>query len=241
MDVELVRKLLPAGSIVGLSCNTPEQVKEAVKLGVDYTKNVTSPIIGTRGVGERLKVLDGTTIKAIAIGGIKTGNLWRTLHGGVSVTGHPLGGVAVVSEIVASQDPRVVATALGKIVKAFKSQQLLSNSLLQKNELISKTRDISPLVHQITNNVVATQSGNVTLAVGASPILATEPEEMEDLSKICGALLVNVGTMRADGLEGMRLAGRYANKYRKPIVFDPVRASKFRKQSVEGKSMKICL
>ncbi|KAF5326278.1 hypothetical protein D9611_000486 [Ephemerocybe angulata] len=239
MDVELVRKLLPAGSIVGLSCNTPEQVKEAVKLGVDYvgigavwgtkTKNVTSPIIGTRGVGERLKELDGTTIKAVAIGGIKTSNLWRTLYGGVSVTGHVLDGVAVVSEIVASQDPRGVATALGKIVKAFKSQQLLSNSLLQKNdivdkasELIGKTRDISPLVHQITNNVVATQSANVTLAVGASPIMATEPEEMEDLSKICGALLVNIGTMRADGLEGMRLAGRYANKYRKPIVFDPV-------------------
>ncbi|KAF6763224.1 thiamine biosynthetic bifunctional enzyme [Ephemerocybe angulata] len=188
MDVELVRKLLPPGSVIGLSLQ---------HLGVGLC-------------------------------GIKTSNLWRTLYGGVSVTGHALDGVAVVSEIVASQDPRGVANSLSKIVKDLQISTRAS-------ELISKTRDISPLVHQITNNVVATQSANVTLAVGASPIMATEPEEMEDLSKICGALLVNIGTMRADGLEGMRLAGRYANKYRKPIVFDPVGvgATKFRKQTVE--------
>jgi thiamine-phosphate diphosphorylase / hydroxyethylthiazole kinase len=37
--------------------------------------------------------------------------------------------------------------------------------------------------------VVATQSANATLAVGGSPIMATEPREMEDLTRICGALL----------------------------------------------------
>jgi hydroxyethylthiazole kinase-like sugar kinase family protein len=61
---------------------------------------------------------------------------------------------------------------------------------------------------QITNNVVATQSANVTLALGASPIMATEPQEMEDLSQICSALLVNIGTMRSDGRESMALAGK---------------------------------
>lgn len=40
-----------------------------------------------------------------------------------------------------------------------------------------------------------TQSANVTLALGASPIMATAAREMEDLSKVSGALLVNFGTI----------------------------------------------
>lgn len=51
------------------------------------------------------------------------------------------------------------------------------------------------------------QSANATLALGASPIMATAPEEMEDLSRIVGALLVNFGTIT--DIEGMLLAGRY--------------------------------
>ena len=41
----------------------------------------------------------------------------------------------------------------------------------------------------------ATQSANVTLALGASPIMATEPQEMEDLSWISHASLVDISTM----------------------------------------------
>lgn len=62
-------------------------------------------------------------------------------------------------------------------------------------------------LYQITNNVVATQSANVTLALGASPIMATGPEEMEDLERITGSLLVNIGTLTTATLEGMRKAG----------------------------------
>ena len=144
---------------------------------------------------------------------------------------------------MASKDPKGAATALSNIVKAFKNEQSQVRPLSTKNdvidkvsELINKIRTVSPLVHQITNNVVATQSANATLAIGASPIMATEPEEMEDLAKICGSLLLNIGTLRADGLDGPRLAGRFANWYRKPIVFDPVGvgATSFRKESVKG-------
>lgn len=37
--------------------------------------------------------------------------------------------------------------------------------------------------------------------------MATEPREMEDLTRISGSLLVNIGTMRAENLEGMVMAG----------------------------------
>lgn len=37
--------------------------------------------------------------------------------------------------------------------------------------------------------------------------MATGPEEMEDLERITGSLLVNIGTLTAATLEGMRKAG----------------------------------
>ena len=52
-----------------------------------------------------------------------------------------------------------------------------------------------------------TQSANATIALGASPIMATAPEEMEDLSKATGALLVNFGTVQS--LDGMLAAGKF--------------------------------
>lgn len=43
--------------------------------------------------------------------------------------------------------------------------------------------------------MVINQSANATLALGASPIMATAPQEMEDLGKIPGGLLINFGTI----------------------------------------------
>jgi hydroxyethylthiazole kinase-like sugar kinase family protein len=45
----------------------------------------------------------------------------------------------------------------------------------------------------MTNNVVTNDSANVTLALGASPIMATNPKDVRDLSKVIGGLLVNFG------------------------------------------------
>jgi len=41
--------------------------------------------------------------------------------------------------------------------------------------------------------VVINDSANATLAVGASPIMATNPRDCKDLSPVIGALLVNFG------------------------------------------------
>lgn len=78
MPVSIARKLLPDGSIIGLSCNTSEHVRQAVASGVDYigigpvwntqTKDLTSPVIGVRGIGEMLECLAGSNVKAVAIG-----------------------------------------------------------------------------------------------------------------------------------------------------------------------------
>ncbi len=91
-------------------------------------------------------------------------------------------------------------------------------------------------VLQITNNVVATQSANITLALGASPIMATAPEEAEDIARICSACLINIGTLTTESKAGMLRTGYYANSFRKPVVLDPVGigASAFRRSTVHG-------
>ncbi|KAF4620648.1 hypothetical protein D9613_000236 [Agrocybe pediades] len=262
MPIEDVRRLLPPGSIVGLSCNTVAHVKDAVRLKVDYigigavwgtqTKKLTQPIIGVRGVGAMLAELEGTNIKAVAIGGIKSTNLLRTLHGSVATNNRALDGVAVVSDIVASTEPKAAAERLQKIFQKFKqshenhplglqdnligSQVTVGSVLNGVVQLVCQIREINPLVHQITNTVVATQSANITLSIGASPIMATEFREMADLARICSALLVNIGTIRHENVEGMLIAGVAANSYKKPVVFDPVGvgATSFRKETVRS-------
>lgn len=78
MPIPIARKLLPQGTIVGVSCNNVEHVKEAVQQGADYvgigaiwgtqTKDMTGKVIGVRNVGKLLQALDGTAVKAIGIG-----------------------------------------------------------------------------------------------------------------------------------------------------------------------------
>ena len=59
--------------------------------------------------------------------------------------------------------------------------------------------------------------------------MATALEEMHDLSRIPGGLLINFGTIT--NKDSMILAGQYANEAQKPLVFDPVGvgATQFRK------------
>ncbi|KAH9942289.1 Hydroxyethylthiazole kinase [Epithele typhae] len=256
MPVSIARKLLPPNAIIGMTCNTSEHVQQAIKDGVDYiglgpvwpttTKKDAQGAVGVRGIGAMLEILEtvpeGRGIRAVSIGGIKSTNALHCLHGSVSPSGRILDGLAVVSDIVASNDPRAAANRIASVVQAFKTNPITTFSYAPSayqpasikhavGELLSVVRQHSPLIHQITNNVVTTQSANATIALGASPIMATAPEEMADLSAAAGALLVNFGTIQ--NLDGMLSAGRNYNLRRKPVVFDPVGvgATAFRKSS----------
>jgi thiamine-phosphate diphosphorylase/hydroxyethylthiazole kinase len=179
------------------------------------------------------------------------------LHGSVSTSGHRLDGIAVVSDIAASPTPHSAARKLKDSFDAWVHDFDVQSQAVQvydaetvKNgvvELLQVIRDKRPLIHQvgrsqlcfhvprqltraqITNVVVTNQSANATLALGASPIMATSPEEMHDLSRIPGALLINFGTIT--NKYSMTIAGKYANEAQKPLVFDPVGvgATQFRK------------
>ncbi|WP_282936000.1 hydroxyethylthiazole kinase [Paenibacillus sp. RC67] len=98
---------------------------------------------------------------------------------------------------------------------------------MDKHKLIStldKVRSSSPLVHNITNVVVTQFTANGLLALGASPVMAYAKEEVADMARIAGALVLNIGTLDETVVESMLIAGRSANKHQVPVIFDPVGA-----------------
>jgi hydroxyethylthiazole kinase len=81
-----------------------------------------------------------------------------------------------------------------------------------------------PLVHQITNYVVMNETANATLALGALPVMAHAPEEVEEMVGFAGALVLNIGTLSEHWIDAMLLAGKAANARGIPVVLDPVGA-----------------
>lgn len=88
--------------------------------------------------------------------------------------------------------------------------------------LLGKIRTGSPLIHNITNFVVMNYTANVLLATGASPVMAHSIKEVEEMSSIAGALVINIGTLQDDWVESMICAGKNANKKGIPVILDPV-------------------
>lgn len=98
---------------------------------------------------------------------------------------------------------------------------------MDKHTIIStldKVRAASPLVHNITNVVVTQFTANGLLALGASPVMAYAKEEVADMARIAGALVLNIGTLDETVVESMLIAGRSANEHQVPVIFDPVGA-----------------
>ena len=89
---------------------------------------------------------------------------------------------------------------------------------------LRRLREEKPLVHQITNYVVMNETANATLALGALPVMAHAPEEVEEMVALAGALVLNIGTLSSHWVDAMLLAGRAASAREIPIVLDPVGA-----------------
>jgi hydroxyethylthiazole kinase len=95
---------------------------------------------------------------------------------------------------------------------------------MNPGESLRRLREMRPLVHQITNYVVMNETANATLALGALPVMAHAPEEVEEMVGIAGALVLNIGTLSSSWVEAMLRAGRAANARGVPVVLDPVGA-----------------
>jgi hydroxyethylthiazole kinase len=98
---------------------------------------------------------------------------------------------------------------------------------------LAAVREKKPLIHNITNFVVMNYTANALLAMGASPVMAHAPNEVEDMVCLAGALVLNIGTLSEEWVDSMLKAGRKASGRNTPIVLDPVGsgATPFRTQS----------
>ena len=89
---------------------------------------------------------------------------------------------------------------------------------------LDRVRERAPLIHCITNFVTANDVANLLLACGASPIMACDPREVEEVAARSAALVLNLGTLSHASLPAMAAAGRRAAALGRPVVLDPVGA-----------------
>ena len=98
---------------------------------------------------------------------------------------------------------------------------------------LENVRKTVPLVHNITNYVTVNDVANILLACGGSPIMSDEPDDVEDITSICGGLNINLGTLNKRSIEGMFRAGKKAQECHHVLLLDPVGvgASKLRTET----------
>ena len=151
-------------------------------------------------------------------------------------------GVAIVSAIIGAVDVKTAAQQLTQLLRsppAFQGpssaqaslennddddEQELTHLLTEASKATQCVRQTSPLSHNMTNLVVQNLSANIALAIGASPIMSNYAAEAADLSRLGGALLINMGTVTPDGLANYLQATTAYNAAGRPVVLDPVGA-----------------
>jgi hydroxyethylthiazole kinase len=95
--------------------------------------------------------------------------------------------------------------------------------LLQKiSDSLLELKNKKPLVHHITNYVTVNDCANITLAIGASPVMADDIAEVTEMVSFASALVLNIGTLNSRSIDSMLAVGKKAREKGIPIVFDPV-------------------
>lgn len=92
----------------------------------------------------------------------------------------------------------------------------------QLRNVRNATKENSPLIHCITNPISIHGCANMILAVGARPMMAEHPLEVEDITRTAGALMLNLGNITDARMESMRRSARVAMECGIPILLDLV-------------------
>jgi len=102
-------------------------------------------------------------------------------------------------------------------------------------ELLREIRKKRPLIHHITNAVTINDCANITLSIGAAPVMAEASEEVEEMVAMADALVLNIGTLSRLQVESMLTAGRKSNALGIPVILDPVGAGATRMRTDSAK------
>ena len=243
IDLKTAREILGEDAIIGVTANSEEEALVAARDGADYlgvgtvyatpTKQNAKSIIGTAGVQQILASLaaEKLEVKTVCIGGINASNAQRVLYQGSS-SQKKLDGVAVVSAIMASSEPRKAASEILQLIKTPPPFALSSTKgSLSREDVVTRVPAIikrmaekKPLCHNMTNLVVQNFAANVALAVGASPIMSNNGLEAGDLAALGGSLVINMGTTTPEGRSNHLQALAAYNAVGGPALLDPVGA-----------------
>lgn len=98
-------------------------------------------------------------------------------------------------------------------------KESLLNSI---NETLSQIKEKNPLTHCITNSVTINDCANAVLAIGGSPFMAEDAEELEEVVTIADALVINIGKLSKEQINSMNVSAKVANETDTPIILDPV-------------------
>ncbi|KAM0721803.1 hypothetical protein Q7P37_002728 [Cladosporium fusiforme] len=244
MDLKGAREILGPDAIIGVSTNTEDEAIIAARDGADYigigtvnatqTKDNVKSVIGTRGVQRILTTLVESGlghVKTVCIGGMNAANSQRILYQSATPE-KQLDGVAIVSAIMGSNDPKAAAANISKLINteapfvSSKAKHSLTRDTIVAAvpDLIARTAAKKPLCHNMTNLVVQNFAANVALAVGASPIMSNNGLEAGDLAALGGSLVINMGTTTPEIRSNHLKALAAYNAVGGPVIFDPVGA-----------------
>ena len=89
---------------------------------------------------------------------------------------------------------------------------------------LSEVKEKSPLIHHITNYVTVNDCANIVLALGGSPVMADDLDEVVEMVGYASALVLNIGTLNSRTIASMLVAGLRAKELGVPVILDPVGA-----------------
>ncbi|KAK2600296.1 thiamine biosynthetic bifunctional enzyme [Conoideocrella luteorostrata] len=154
MALQQARKLLGPDKIIGVTASSKDEALKACAAGASYlgigtvyatsTKKDTKSIIGPSGVREILSALYSagySSTPTVCIGGVNASNASAVLS--QSASPHKsLDGIAVVSAIIAAEDPGAVSRdLLGMVIRA------------KIPDVVAMVGRTTPLSHNMTNLV----------------------------------------------------------------------------------------
>lgn len=99
-----------------------------------------------------------------------------------------------------------------------KSENMLSEIIQAVQNVKSKI----PLVNCITNAVTINDCANAILAIGGSPTMAEDIEDVCEIIKIANSLVINMGKLNEERINAIFKACDCAAKLHMPIILDPV-------------------
>lgn len=97
-----------------------------------------------------------------------------------------------------------------------------SVSAAQVAAVLARVGERSPRVHCLTNTVAQNITANMLLAFGAIPSMASHVDEVAAVADGAGAILINLGTISAEGELAIPKLLEVARDRHKPLVLDPV-------------------